>query len=674
MLTARGWWLFLTLIGMLGVGAWGPSPLLALVALSLLAWFGWEWLLFAWRVRLVVPGLQAMREVWDDRGPVTTLWAGRAFEVRVSLQTASPFGLGYLRMADAVPNGLAMVGGESTVEGALRPDRPLRLRYRVHCPAAGLARFEGVRLQVADLQGLFYKAAFVRAPVVLRILPVLADPRAGLASTKRINELPPPGMHRLRRPGSGSELLDLRDYLPGDPPKTIAWKVSARRDKLITKEFESEVPVRCTLFVDTSNSVRLPSLRWPAGRAALKGRSLRALDRLVEIAAGVAQANAAVRDLTVLCLFDENDASFVKPDRTGPRLTQILHRLADAAALTPTAVHADPAPLLPLAYAFAQDVYPDLLSPTVNAMPWWVTWFTAFPARTRRRPNLAGWMHRLRLPVYLVGSLLVPFLCILGYLVVLAFVFVRWLPPRAIALGLLAASGASAVSAATGNLFFVLATLMGERQRRVGGWRKRMAALLSARYGHAPGGLAVLLEDDDALAALLQRFLAEHQVPYALPLYDVQGRYLFGAPSKAPVLATALVRAVTRGRDNELFVLLADLLELDDQLDLLLRAVKMALGRHHQVIVVCPWPPGVPVPEDEGGGNAVAWVEPLQPGAPTVAARLSKVTTLRFHAAYRRFRRTFGRLGVQVICAASEQPVALILERLERLRAPRRVR
>ena len=31
---------------------------------------------------------------------------------------------------------------------------------------------------------------------------------------------------------SGSELLDLRDYIPGDAPKMIAWKASARRDRL----------------------------------------------------------------------------------------------------------------------------------------------------------------------------------------------------------------------------------------------------------------------------------------------------------------------------------------------------------------------------------------------------------------------------------------------------------
>src|SRR5204862_3680248 len=109
-------------------------------------------------------------------------------------------------------------------------------------------------------QGFFYQVAFVPGVLLLRVLPPLTDADGLRPGTKRFNLLPPPGTHRLRFPGSGSELLDLRDYLPGDPPRTIAWKVSARRDRLITKEFESEVPVRCTLFVDASNSVRVPSL------------------------------------------------------------------------------------------------------------------------------------------------------------------------------------------------------------------------------------------------------------------------------------------------------------------------------------------------------------------------------------------------------------------------------
>ena len=126
--------------------------------------------------------------------------------------------------------------------------------------------------------------------------------------------------------------------------------------------------------------------------------------------------------------------------------------------------------------------------------------------------------------------------------------------------------------------------------------RKQLAALLSVRYGLAPGGLALLLEDDERCVVCLQRFLAEHHVPYELPFYDDEGWYLFAAPGKTEVLADALLRAVRRGRDNELFVLLADFLEIVEHLGPVLAAVKVARARHHQVIVVCPWPPGVPPP------------------------------------------------------------------------------
>src|SRR5262249_35112364 len=160
----------------------------------------------------------------------------------------------------------------------------------------------------------FARTHFLRAPVEYRVLPVLTDDVGQPVTHKRHNLLPPPGIHRLHRPGSGSELLDLRDYLPGDPPKTIAWKVSARRDKLITKEFESEVPVRCALFVDTSNSVRL----GPPGENSLA--------RLVHLAASLTQANASVRDLTGLCLFDDHSVRIVRPARTARHVADLMNR------------------------------------------------------------------------------------------------------------------------------------------------------------------------------------------------------------------------------------------------------------------------------------------------------------------------------------------------------------
>jgi uncharacterized protein (DUF58 family) len=618
MLTSRGLWFLMTILALLAVAMVGDYALLGLIGLTLLAWFLVAWLVFVVRVRVITGNLRVARQVRDERGPVTSLWTGRKFQVRVRLSSDAIFALPYVRLTDRLPVLLERVEGASHVEGAVSASQPLDLDYQVQCPFPGKARFDGVHLQVADLQGFFTRRLFVRRVRSYRVLPPLADARGRFPTVKRHNLIPLLGLHRHLRPGTGSELLDLRDYLPGDPPKKIAWKASARRDRLMTKEYESEVPLRCTVFVDISASVRI----------GMPGRS--GLTRLTEITAAVAQATAASRDLTGICLFDEYQTRVLRPARGQRHLISVFNLLADAANLQPSTREAPLTHLLPLAYGLAQDIYPDLLEPDVNAFPRWLPWLFPQPAYTlrRRAPQVRSFWKRPGL----------------------------WLR-RALRYALLALRQA------------LVARFLSFRARRHYRWRKHLAALLSVRYGLAPGGLALLLEDDERMALYLQRFLVEHQVPYPLPFYDPRGRYLYATPAKVEVLARALLRTVARGRDNELFVLMADLLELGDALAPLLRAARVALARHHQVLVVCPWPEGVPVPEGrDAPAGSLSWI--LQ--ARGVQAVLERSTVARFHQAFFHLRQIFARLGVPVLCARSDESVELILNRLERLRIPGR--
>lgn len=660
MLTSRGWWFFLLALA-LTTGAILLSPrghvTLEVIGLTLLSWFFGQWLLFVVQARRVLHELQVERQLRDQRGPVQNLWAGRTYEVCVRLSLPGFLGLPHVRLKDRMPAGLEKVDGEVEWEGRLAPGRPAELRYRVHCPGVGRARFEGVRVQMADWQGFFYHTAFASAPRAYRVLPMLVDAEGRGPTTKRHNLLPPPGIHHLRQPGSGSELLDLRDYLPGDPPRTIAWKVSARRGRLITKEFESEVPVRCTLFVDASNSVRL----GPPGRNALA--------RQVEIAAAVAQTTVAASDLIGLCVFDEETTDCLRPARTPRHLARLLNVLADTAGRAPTQGKVRPDALLPLAHAFAQEVYPQLLRPEINAFPFWLPWLFPRSPFTIREPTVGDYFHRA-LPFFLVLYAILAS----GVLAAVAGLFVfLWFN--------LTRSFGGEAGWPLGCLFFflelsigiILANRVGRtfypRRRRFYRWRKQLAAILSVRHGLLPGGLGMLLEDDEQFAVHCQRFLAEHQVPYELPLYDRHGRYLFAAPEKIEVLAGALLRAVRWSHDNELFVLLADLLEVPDALGPLLRAVHVARARHHQVLLVCSWPPGMEPPP----ANAKL-PEPLQATADAavpLTRLLDRATTLRFHESFFRLRRTFARLGVPVLCARGDEPVPLIVDRLDRLRTAR---
>jgi uncharacterized protein (DUF58 family) len=652
-----------------GYSAEGRQTGMVLLALTVGLWLTWEWISFTIQARIVVRRLKVERIIRDEQGPVESLWAGRSFFVDVTVHLSEGLPLSHLILMDRLPFGVELVamplpyagldpedrarsGGQATRpagmahrwQGRLEAGQTAQWSYRIHCRAPGRIRFEGISIQLADLCGLFYRATFLAAPAEYRVLPPLTDIRGKTAKLKRHNLLPPPGVHRFRRPGSGSELLDLRDYRPGDPPKTIAWKISARRDRLISKDFESEVPVRCTLFVDTSNSVRV----GPPGENTLA--------RLVEIGTNVAQANAGARDLTGLCLFDEKSLMPIRPARGGRHLAHLLNRLTDAAGLAPSTGQASTDTLLPLAYSFANEVYPELLRPEVNRMPWWLPWVFPQPVYSRARPRLLDYLEAGQ-PFYwlaLTATVLFGLYVLMTEETRVGFFFL---------LGILVI--AAVFLAILGQLF------RGHQRVR---WRKRMAALLSVQYDLAPGGLAVLLEDDERFSLYLQRFLADHHVPYTLPLYDDSGKYLFAAPRKVEVLARGLLRAVGRGRDNELFVLLADLLELSNELEPLLRAVKVALARHHQMMVICPWPAGVAWQGardaesrsvEQGRGRLSL---DLRATGPKHGGFLQKLTTERFHGAFRRLQRAFARLGVPVICARDSEPARLVIERMNRLR------
>jgi uncharacterized protein (DUF58 family) len=657
MLTTRGFWFFLLTLVLVGAALVTGITTLGVLGLTLLLWFLWEWLVFALRVHALVRHLNVTRQVRDAKGPVASLWAGQPFEVQVRLWLESGLALPFVKVTDRVPFGVEKLRGDTERDGPVSREQALEIAYRLQYPNPGRLRFEGVGVQLADLQGFFYHATFLSRPQEYRVMPPLADARGHASGVKRHNLLPLLGLHRHPRPGSGSELLDLRDYIPGDPPKTIAWKPSARRDRLMTKVFESEVPVRCTLFVDTSNSVRV----GPPGRNALA--------RLSEISACVAQASAAARDLTGLCLFDEERTTYVRPARGGRHLIQLFNLLADAAGKPPSSGEARFRPLLRLAYGLAQELYPQQMAPDVNASPWWLPWLWPQPFYTVRRPTPADrfdrWLFRIWLGVWagafgvLIGLLEATFrgmpFTFGNLLVRLVYYLVVGVP--------LLAGFLLTLSLLRGYVLFL------PSRRRIFHRRKRMAALLSARYGLAPGGLATLLEDDQLMNHYLQRFLADHHVPYPLPMYDRKGRYLYAAPAKVKVLASALLRAVGKGHDNELFVLLADLLELEDDLGPLLRAVKVARARHHRVMVVCPWPLRVPPPGEEPGredGRHRRRRSPIP--VQRLKETLIQTTTSRYHQAFHRLRRTFARLGVTVVCARGGEPARLILQRLEQLR------
>lgn len=85
--------------------------------------------------------------------------------------------------------------------------------------------------------------------------PVLVHPAPEAVAPPLPQGTGDPATHRLHH--AGDDVHHLRTYRPGDPPRTIAWKPSARRGTLLVREYEQ--PAGVDLVLDWADLPGLPA-------------------------------------------------------------------------------------------------------------------------------------------------------------------------------------------------------------------------------------------------------------------------------------------------------------------------------------------------------------------------------------------------------------------------------
>jgi uncharacterized protein (DUF58 family) len=120
--------------------------------------------------------------------------------------------------------------------------------------------------------------------------------------------------------GEGEQLKELREHVPGDPFKRIAWKASARRGQLLVREMEREERDIVWLVIDASVEL------W-AGEA---GRA--PLDVAVDELGGVAARHLARGDKVGLVVFASRARTWLPPESGPLQGTKIVAALASTAS------------------------------------------------------------------------------------------------------------------------------------------------------------------------------------------------------------------------------------------------------------------------------------------------------------------------------------------------------
>jgi len=93
------------------------------------------------------------------------------------------------------------------------------------------------------------------------------SPRQYFLAVKKLADTLSYGTDRSPFLGSGIEYVQSRPYQPGDPIRSMDWRVMARTGKPFVKEFEAPKRLACYLMIDTSASMMISS--WKRSKYAV---------------------------------------------------------------------------------------------------------------------------------------------------------------------------------------------------------------------------------------------------------------------------------------------------------------------------------------------------------------------------------------------------------------------
>jgi uncharacterized protein (DUF58 family) len=118
--------------------------------------------------------------------------------------------------------------------------------------------------------------------------------------------------------GAGAEVLRLREYRSGDPPRVIDWKATVRADRLISRDFSQDHGLQIVILIDAGRS------------SALRAGNLDRFGHYVNVAARLAQFAVEREDLVGLILYADRPLATLIPARGAGAVVRLRALLAAA--------------------------------------------------------------------------------------------------------------------------------------------------------------------------------------------------------------------------------------------------------------------------------------------------------------------------------------------------------
>jgi len=142
------------------------------------------------------------------------------------------------------------------------------------------------------------------------------------------------GLHRSPRKGFSVEFAEYRPYQPGDDLRYIDWKIAARSDRWVVKQYEEETNLRASIVLDVSKSMAWSGqqLYALAGTEQPSGPRLTKLAYAERLTAALALLLLRQRDAVGLVRFDSEVRSAVPPRARNGQWRRVVAALEESGA------------------------------------------------------------------------------------------------------------------------------------------------------------------------------------------------------------------------------------------------------------------------------------------------------------------------------------------------------
>jgi uncharacterized protein (DUF58 family) len=149
------------------------------------------------------------------------------------------------------------------------------------------------------------------------------------------------GLHRSPRKGFSVEFAEYRPYQAGDDLRYIDWKIAARSDRWVIRQYEEETNLRASIVLDVSRSMAWSGAQMRAGpsltgqprpRDATTIAQLTKLEYAERLTAALALLLLRQRDAVGLVRFDERVRTAVPPRARNGQWRRIVASLEEPGA------------------------------------------------------------------------------------------------------------------------------------------------------------------------------------------------------------------------------------------------------------------------------------------------------------------------------------------------------